>query len=450
VSLLAATLLAPIVLSACGAPVVDATPIVWWNVFDDTAVFSDMIKEYEDANNVDIQLVSKAFSTYEQELVTAMAAGRGPDILSFHNSWLPEHIELLAPQPVVEDLASLPEDERSATTSRVEQLPGLRSYVDSYVDVVSDDYVSEGRIYAAPLYVDSLALFYNQDLLDSAGIVEPPRTWSEFAEDAAALTTLDDQGRVLRAGAAVGSARNVNRSTDIVSALMQQNGAAFVDSTRKFAAFDRKVTKGSDDEYNPGLEALTFYTDFANPTKPQYSWNLDASTWYSLDSFAAGDVAMTINYSHQVPEVRAANAKLNFRVAPLPQRDDATFDITYANYWGLAVSRTSPVSLEAWEFINYLTRDDNSLTYLQGMQRPPAKRSLIPAFENDLDLGVFADQAAVAKSAYTPDLNLTETVLATAIEDVNLGRRSPAEALSVASSQVTQRLQTREFPVLGP
>jgi ABC-type glycerol-3-phosphate transport system substrate-binding protein len=248
----------------------------------------------------------------------------------------------------------------------------------------------------------------------------------------------------------MGSARNVNRSTDILSVLMQQNGAAFVDSTRKFAAFDRNVTRGSDDQYNPGLEALTFYTDFANPTKPQYSWNLDASTWYSLDSFAAGDVAMTINYSHQVPEVRAANAKLNFQVAPLPQRDDATFDITYANYWGLAVSRASTVSLEAWEFINYLTRDDNSLTYLQGMHRPPAKRSLIPAFENDLDLGVFADQSAVAKSAYTPDLNLSETVLATAIEDVNLGRRSPAEALSVASSQVTQRLQIRDFPLLGP
>lgn len=449
-SALAAALLAPIVLSACGTPPVDATKIVWWNVFDDTSVFSDMVKEYEEDNNVDIELVSMPFSTYEQELVTALAAGRGPDVLSFHNSWLPEHIELLSPQPVVEDFAGLPDDEREAAASRAEQLPGLRSYVDSYVDVVSDDFVSEGRIYAAPMYVDSLALFYNQDLLDSAGIVEPPRTWSEFAADAAALTTLDDQGRVLRAGAAMGSARNVNRSTDILSTLMLQNGAVFVDSTRQFASFDRTVTRAGDDAYNPGVDALTFYTDFANPTKPQYSWNLDASTWYSLDSFAAGDVAMTINYSHQVPEVRAANAKLNFKVAPLPQRDDAAFDLTYANYWGLGVSRTSAVSLEAWEFINYLTRDDNSLTYLQGMHRPPAKRSLIPAFENDLDLGVFADQAAVAVSAYTPDLNLIETVLATAIEDVNLGRRSPTEALDVAASQVAQRLQTREFPVLGP
>lgn len=447
---LVASLLAPVILAACGAPPTEPTKVVWWSVFDDPGSFGELLKEYGDANNLDVELVPKSFNTYEQELVDALAAGRGPDIMSFHNTWLPEHIELLTPLPVAEDYASLEDDgQRQALEDRAAELPGLREYVDTYVDTVPADFVSDGRIYAMPEYVDSLALYYNEDLLASAGIVEPPRTWTEFSRDAAALTRLDDQGRVLRAGAAVGSARNINRSTDILTTLMLQNGAAAVDSTLQFAAFNRALQRADGTEANPGLDALEFYTDFANPTTPSYSWSLDQDVWYSLDSFAAGDVAMMINYSHQVPEVQAANAKLNFKVAPLPQRDDATFDITYANYWGLAVSRTSPVALEAWELINFLQRDDNVLAYLQATQRPPAKRSLIPAFENDLNLGVFADQAAVARSAYSPDLNLTETVFAAAIDDVNLGRRSAADALNVAASQVTERLQSRTFPPTG-
>ncbi|MFO0702457.1 MAG: extracellular solute-binding protein [Candidatus Andersenbacteria bacterium] len=445
---LVASLGVPLVLSACGAPKADATKIVWWDVFDDPSAFTSMIRSYDDAHNVDIELVSKPFDTYEQELVDAIAAGRGPDILSFHNTWLPEHIELLAPLPVADDFATLPADQKKTAQDRAAQLPGLRDFSTSYVDTVSNDFVSNGRIYAMPEYVDSLALYYNEDLLSSSGIVQPPRTWSEFSADAAKLTKLDDQGHVLRAGAAMGAARNINRSTDILSALMLQNGAAAVDNTRKFAAFDREVEQAGNQKYNPGMDALNFYTDFANPTKPSYSWSLDANVWYSLDSFAAGDVAMMLNYSHQVPEVRAANAKLNFKVAPLPQRDDAKFDTTYANYWGLAVSRGS-ISLDAWEFINFLQRDDQQLGLPAGHAAAARQAFIIPAFENDLNLGVFADQAAVARTAYTPDLSLTETVLANAIDDVNLGRRSASEALNVAASQVAERLRTREFPPIG-
>lgn len=447
--LLVAAILTPLVLSACGAPTVQPTKIVWWDVFDDPTVFSDMIKTYDKDHNVDVEIVSKAYNTYEQELVDALAAGRGPDIMSFHNSWLPEHRDLLTPQPIASDYATITTKDKSSLQDRANALPSVRDYVTRYVDTVPNDFISDNRIYADPLYVDSLALYYNEDLLSSAGIVQPPRTWTDFSADAAKLTKLDDQGHVLRAGAAMGAARNINRSTDILSAIMLQDGAAFVDSTRKFSALDRTITKTGGNESNLGVDALAFYTDFANPTKPNFSWSLDPNVWYSIDSFAAGDVAMMLNYSHQVSRVRSANAKLNFKVAPLPQRDDAKFDITYANYWGLSVSRSSAVPLDAWEFINYLMRDDNSLTYLQGMHRPPAARSLVPAFENDLDLGVFADQAAVARSGYTPDLNLTETVLANAIEDVNLGRRSPTEALNVASSQISQRLGARDYPPTG-
>jgi len=447
-ALLAIILVLPTMLSACASPQEPPTPLVWWNVFDDPVVFRDMVKTYEEDNNVEIEMINFSYAEYEQELVRSLAAGTGPDIFTIHNTWLPEHRDLIAPLPIASDFASATEEEMQTIQPRLDALPGLRSFVDSYVPVVSNDFVSEERIYAIPLYVDSLALYYNKDLLNSAN-QQVPTNWDQFVDVANALTTRDANGRITRSGAALGAASNINRSTDILSALLIQEGATAVDDTRQFASFDRVLERADGSEYNPGLDALTFYTDFAVDTSNHFTWSLDPSIWYSIDNFASGDVAMMINYSHQAAEVRSKNAKLNFGIARLPNLTGARSYETYANYWGQTVSKDSDHQLEAWEFLNYLSRDDNNLTYLQGMGKPPAKLSQVPAFENDLDLGVFSDQAAVAKSLYTPDINLTETVLAAAIEDVILNRRSASDAIQVAASQITQRLQSRAFPPIG-
>jgi ABC-type glycerol-3-phosphate transport system substrate-binding protein len=447
---LLAILIVPVLLGACGAPTQTEPPkIVWWNVFDDPEVYRDMIRDYEQLNRVDIELVTMPFANYEENLVSAIAAGRGPDIFTMHNSWLPEHRDLIAPLSTAQDFIDRPEDEQRDLTSRLSALPTTASFVESYVDVVANDFVSEGRIYAIPLYVDSLALFYNKDLLSSKSIATPPSTWSEFAEVAAQLTVKDPQSRITRAGAAMGTAHNINRSTDILTALMLQNGAGDVDADRRFATFDREISQRDGNQIEPGADALDFYASFNNPTKPNFSWSEDPDVWYSIENFASGTVAMMINYSHQIAAVREKNAQLNFGVSRLPQRDDSTFDISFASYWGQSVSKSSAVQLEAWEFINYLARDDNNLTYLQGNQRPPAKRSLIAGFENDLDLGVFTRQALIAESFYTPDMTLTESVFAQAIDSVNSGAQTAKDALNIAASQVNQKLQTRQFPPKG-
>jgi len=46
-----------------------------------------------------------------------------------------------------------------------------------------DDFLYQGQPYASPLSINTLALFYNRDLLNEAGIVLPPVTWEEFVND---------------------------------------------------------------------------------------------------------------------------------------------------------------------------------------------------------------------------------------------------------------------------
>ena len=55
---------------------------------------------------------------------------------------------------------------------------------DLFVDVVSKDVILEdNKIYGLPLSVDTLAMFYNKDLLNNAGISEAPKYWNrEFLQ----------------------------------------------------------------------------------------------------------------------------------------------------------------------------------------------------------------------------------------------------------------------------
>src|SRR3990172_6222017 len=153
---LLSVLMLPLVLSACAGPREAPKKILWWNLFDDPAVFADMIKEFEDAKNVDIEPVTVQFGTYEEELVAALAAGRGPDIFSIHNTWLPEHRDLLTPVPTINDFPEVTgRSERRNLEDRLAELPQLGTFKDAYVPVVSEDFVSDNRIYAIPLYVDS-------------------------------------------------------------------------------------------------------------------------------------------------------------------------------------------------------------------------------------------------------------------------------------------------------
>jgi multiple sugar transport system substrate-binding protein len=64
---------------------------------------------------------------------------------------------------------------------------------------------SEGKYYALPTAVRSLALFYNKELFRKAGLdpAKPPATLAEFREMAVKLTQRDAAGNITVAGAAM-------------------------------------------------------------------------------------------------------------------------------------------------------------------------------------------------------------------------------------------------------
>ncbi len=389
----------------------------FWGVYDDPSIYGELIDAYQKENKqVTIKYQKKSFTDYEDDLINALAAGEGPDIFSIHHTWLPKYKDKIKP------------------ILQTEEFINLKTFQDIFVDVAYQDLVDNNSIYAVPFYVDTLALYYNKDFLNSAGIPSPPTTWDEFLDDVELLTKKDQWGNIVKSGVAMGTAENINRSIDILALLMLQTGAEMVDENRTRAIFDQKSYLEGE-SFMPGRDALRFYTDFSNPIKRVYCWNRQMP--YSIDAFYEGKTAMMINYSYHIDTIRTKSPYLNFGVASIPQIKGRDFDINYPNYWVQTVSKGSKNSEEAWKFLLFLIRKENLKKYLEKAQRPTSRRDLIEWQRSDSDLSVFADQALSARSWYQVDNQAIEKIFAGMVESVVLGEATIDQAIKKAADQVT-------------
>lgn len=387
--------------------------LTMWGVYDDEKNFAEAFAAAGARTGIAIQYVKKDPAAYESELVNAMAAGRGPDIFMFHNSWLPKHYDKVVPMP--------------------------SSFFDSqtfdklFPVVVRQDFAPEGTVFALPLSIDTLALFYNRDIFEQTVTPKPPATWAEFLEDVVKMRQIDAlvSGKIIRAGAAIGgSAKSVSQASDILNLLMTQAGTIFVDQNG--AAFSQRGSDGNE----PGAESLDFYTQFANPSGNYYTWNDGFSN--SLDAFSQGKAAMMIDYAFQIPYIQEKNPFLNFGISKVPQPTNPQKDANYANYWGFAVSKVSKNPVGAWNFIvNLTTSPDVAKLYVEDALKPPALREFIPVYENHPKLGVFTKQILTARSWPQPDGEKVAAIFSEMIESVLTGRFSSQTAIAKAEEQVT-------------
>lgn len=414
-----------------------------WGILDDRDALLPIINNYRQTHPAVTTVEYKKFSsdTYKKELLDALASGQGPDIFVIQNSWLPQFKDKIVPAPVIDGVVNEQE------------------FRQDFVDVVADDFVKDGQIYATPLSVNTLGLFYNKDLFNQAGIVAPPKDWNQFIDDVRKLTKLDDFGQITQSGAAIGTAYNINRSTDILTLLMFQNGTTMSDDAGR-ASFDQSVNVNGQN-ISPGENALNFYTQFAKLKSFNYCWN--ASLHYSIDTFSEGTVAMMFNYPWHISTVKNKNPKLNFAVAPVPQFEGG-FKANFANYWGYAVAKnksTDNVSVvsadmdkntlrqqEAWKFLTYLTIKpdakngtdsssfDPAAEYAKKTKSPAARRDLIEIQKSDPEIGVFATDNLIAKSWQQKDSDSTESIFAEMIESVVKGETTVSEAIRTAKHRV--------------
>jgi len=427
----------------------------YWRVWDGPDDFTEIIDAYNQLHPfITINYKKLRYSEYEQELLEAWAEDRGPDIFSIHNTWIKKYQSKIAPMPAQITMA-YPVVKGKMKKEIIPQIRttksiGLKDIKDKFVDVVYDDVVIKAKdettgdikeqIFGLPLFMDTLAMYYNKDLLNNANITIPPDYWNrEFQQNVKKLTRQNTKGEIIQSGVALGGSNNIERYSDILSVLMMQNGAVMMNQEGT-VMFSQVPPAFSGQKYNPGMEALRFYTDFANPAKEVYCWNNDLDN--SLDMFTQGKLALMFGYSYHLPQIRAQAAKLNFSVAKLPQIEDNQQIINFANYWVETVSKKSKHVDEAWDFIQFAARAENVKSYLEKTKKPTALRSLVEEQLDDMDVGVFADQILTAKSWYKgADAIAAEKIIGDMINDVVAGKEVIENTINIGASRVQQTVK---------
>ena len=439
-------LLAALVLTGIGCKGGDpaakraAQPITlnWWRVGGTADQVRPLLADYGGVRpNVSVNVRPIREEELSSALTQALADNQAPDIVSLPNAWLRGWQHRLAPLPPTLTLpylevAGVIKKEPRWVLKDIASLD-FKTLKSRYVDVVINDVYLDGQIYGLPLSLDTLLVFYNIDLLTAAQFAQAPTTWTDFKDASQRITRLDKQGRLLQNGAALGTADNVPYAFDIVSALMLQNSTPMTNANGSRASFHEPITVRGQ-TYSPGVDALRFYTDFANPTKETYSWSAEESP--AREAFASGSLGFLFGYWRDLPTLKAMAPRVRLGVANFPQIEASLQPAYYANYYVETVIKQSQHQNESWDLIQYITSPAEAKKYLDSAQLPSAQREFVTAQREDIELGVPASQVLTAKSWYRGfDFAATANAFRTMIKQALAGV-SFDEALVFAAKQV--------------
>ena len=398
--------------------------LTFYGLFDNEEIYEPLIEAYQ-SQNPNVTILYKKFTNPEDYLdliINELAEGEGPDIFMMHNTWFPKNYKKLTPAPA------------SIVTPDV-----FRSL---FVEIAGEEMVipdssNVEQVWGLPLYIDTLALYYNDEHIEEALPSQgtPSTTWEGIKDDVVALNREDQSfERFERTGIALGRSDNILRAFDTLMLMMLQYKVDFYTEDLTEVIFQNDPN---------ALAALELYTSFALPSQRNYSWNKylsDAdSAEKELATFARGKLSMLMGFSYTyeniINEINALQAEgeetidiNDVKIQEAPQvynpENSAETQEAYASYYAPVVSRTSANSEEAWKFLASLSTEESLRYFNEQTHRPSALRSLIDEQKQDPIYGVFAAQVGYAQSLPMSDANAYKAAFLTAIDEILATSRS--------------------------
>ncbi|MFA6511762.1 MAG: extracellular solute-binding protein [Patescibacteria group bacterium] len=405
-----------------------------WMVEDEEEALAPIMNAYANVHrNVKFSVTVQRAETYSQELRDAWAKGAGPDIFTIPATWAGQYEDFITPLPAVMRVPYYEDRKFLWKTDSVIEFRNdagltVRNVQEQFVDAVAKMVVRQEEIYGLPLAMDTLVLYYNRDLLNSAQIPTPATTWQGLVsqiEQTQQLSVIDQTGALIQSAVALGTAENIPNATDILALLMMQNGTLMTDETERTITFNKTLSEG----FSPGAEASRFYTDFARIGKSAFSWNDDQAN--ALDAFINGNLVYFIGYGAHAAEIERRAGTLNWGMSEmLHVHDDGTdnfqqrqrLQINMPNYWMWSVAKQSEEPALAWSFIQYAANAGRVPSYLEKTGKISALRTVLEQQVNDPNLSILARQALSARHWYYGENAVqTETLLKDFIDNINKG-----------------------------
>jgi len=393
----------------------------YWGVFESAADIQKLTAPYS-ARHPKISIRYRNFreDEYKQKMVEAWALGQGPDLFMIPATKIREFQKFITPMPASMDAPV----EYEKGTIKKEIITEIKTYSgyttkqirDTFLDTIFNDIIINNQIYGLPFSVDMFAVYYNRDILKNNNIALAATNWQELISQASQISKLDSDGKLVESTIALGTTNNIPNAIDIISTLMMQVGIEMGNAA------------GPQFQNNEeSLNAIQFYSSFAQEGLQNYSWNSDMIN--ALDSFTAGKTAYFIGYPYHARLIRDANPKIDWDVIPMFKPSNTDIIPTYTNYWVTVVANPQKSSdLEktkaelAWQFLSETTKAQNVRAFLNNPnnRRTTALKALIEEQQKDPVIGPFAQNLLNAKTWYRGyNFDLAEKYFLEMVDTVN-------------------------------
>lgn len=378
----------------------------------------DLLKKTADAINLDrpgtitLNYEEIPEDEFEAALVDAMADGVGPDLV-------------VTPQTLLGKI------EKRLTLIGYDTL-SERDFKDTYIEASEPLLTSKGA-YGLPFLVDPMVMYWNRDILASSGVSRPPASWEEVLALSSKLTELNTDKSIKRSAVAFGEYNNVPYAKDIITTLIFQTGGKIVGRDMDDEIIN--LTAKNDVMSTSITPTFSFFTQFADPLKPIYSWNRSLPN--AEAAFASGKLALYFAPASQYDVIRAKNPNLNFDVALMPQPQNAASKKTFGTVWSASIVNSSQNKAGAYQYATLLTSPLLVGTASQISKLPPARRDLLETLPGTASGDVFYISALWARSWLDPDPERTGAAMKAAIDAVVIQN----EPLETAARTFGQRIE---------
>ncbi|MGW2339579.1 ABC transporter substrate-binding protein [Streptomyces sp. NPDC001661] len=232
----------------------------------------------------------------------------------------------------------------------------------------------KGTYYGAARTVNTLALFYNKDILRKAGL-DVPTTWDEMRESAEKLTRGSQYGIALSAGGAE-------------------------DGVFQFAPF---MWSNGGDETNLAGPKVAGALDYWKGLIKDGSLSRSTVNWTQADvndQFMAGNAAMMINGPWQV-ETLNTKKSLHWGIAQIPVPNSGDKSVGPLGGAVLTVPKTEDTGRQktAAKIIRCMSSEREQITYARNSWMVPANEKAAATWRKEVpELDALADQVATARS----------------------------------------------------
>ena len=379
-----------------------------------------IVKLGGDINQV-INYVQIAPGNMYQSYLEALASGTGPDLLLLSQDQYLQFANKLYVIPY--------------------QYISQSVYQATYVQAANSYLLPQG-VGAIPFALDPMVMYWNTSLFTNALIPNPPAYWDTVAALVPKLTVKDASLNITTSAVGLGEYSNIDHAKDILSLLILQTGDPIV-QTGGTVPTSALLASNDPSSMTPlAANALSFYTQFADPQNTLYSWNRALSDSQTL--FVSNRLAMYFGYASEQDQITQRNPNLTFAVALMPQSrtlvQGQPLKLTYGKLYGLSLAKSSRNAPAAIAMALLFGSKNGSGLWSSLTGLPSDRRDSLNLSANNATQAMFAQSALLMQTWNDPNTVQTEGIFKNMIQDVTSGNQSVTGALQNANSSLAALL----------